>query len=239
MDINNKDKNVKSAENQHKNKFVKIPQTGKVILLNSALVLGMTLLAVGFMVVASYAIFGHVYFPPLTCALFLAGIVFFLLVFGVSQNGFLLFLGINFIIGAVVMFFYLVEAIPLKWWQLWPLFAVSSGISLFMVGLYRYRKIKSKYLFPSITLVVLGSFFFLFSAKIIKTSFKLWFLQAWPFFAIAAGLALIIIFIFQQKRQHLFPMLSDDDDDSDDDVFDSQAAEKLLKKNDGDEANEE
>lgn len=215
-----------------KRKFVKIPQKKKVVLLNSALVLGMLLLAVSFMAIASYAVFGHVYFPPLACALFLVVIVLFLLVFGVSQNGFLLFLGIDFLIGACLMFFYILGLIPLKIYQLWPLVAVASGISIFLVGLYKYRSPKSKYVFPSLVLLAIGTLFFLFSARIIKVTFISWFLKFWPFFILLAGFALIAIFVIQQKKEGLFPLMVDEDENNpDDDVFDSQVTENLLKRN--------
>lgn len=218
---------------KNRKKFVKIPQTKKVILLNLVLSLGLALLALGFMIITSYAVKGKISFPAPSIALFALGIILLVMVFGISRNGLILFFGCNLVLWGVLVFLQILGIIPLGFNQMWPLFPACCGISLFMVGIYKYKKIKGSYLFPSLAIMALSGLFFLFSARIITMPFARFIAFVWPVFVVIGGIALVLIFIFQHKNKEVFPYMTDDSDDPlEDDVFDNKTAEAIIKQMD-------
>ena len=102
---------------------------------------------------------------------------------------------------------------------LWPLFSVFGGICLILTCIFKHRKIRGVYLFPSVILVSLGVLFLLFTFDVIHFSFVSFFSKWFPAILIFLGAMLVGIFIYQQNSKGFFPYdkdeLSDSTDDSD------------------------
>ncbi len=77
--------------------------------------------------------------------------------------------------------------------QLWPIFVIFAGVSLFPAGWFRYRSIQARFIIPMLAFLILGSVFFLFSLGLVPTSFKAFFLEWWPLLLILAGLILTLV----------------------------------------------
>ncbi len=136
--------------------------------------------------------------------------VFLFLAFAFIKNGLFLFLGIFSFLTGIVFLLGDTELVNPTMRNLWPLIVVASGISLFPAGIYKLKRIRTVYLFPAIALVGLGLFFFLFSMHIVKISFVQFFSKWWPAFLIIFGIALVVIFLWQQSHKKEFPYMSDD-----------------------------
>jgi FtsH-binding integral membrane protein len=94
--------------------------------------------------------------------------------------------------------------------QTWPVMVIAAGISLVPAGLYKLRRMKSIYLFPAISLIVLGIFFSLFSFHILKVSLSTFIHQWWPLFFVIIGVILVVLYFIQQIRRKDFPYMDDD-----------------------------
>ena len=89
-------------------------------------------------------------------------------------------------------------------------FDVIFGISLMPAGIYNFKRLRSIYLFPAITMILLGVFFMLFSLDIVKMSFAEFFINWWPLLLLIAGVLLVGIFFVQQILKKDFPYMEDD-----------------------------
>ena len=94
--------------------------------------------------------------------------------------------------------------------ELWPVFSIIFGISLIPAGLYKMKRVKSIYLFPAILFILLGILFLLFSAQVIKVSFSKIMVYTFPLLLLAGGAVLIILFLVQNHKKNIFPVLKDD-----------------------------
>ena len=174
------------------------------------LALGLMLVLIGVfvkvgMVVPSESVFA---WRPVT--LLCAGVVCLFVAFAVMQSGLVVFVGLlSFLCGLVVL---LVEAhiVPRSYDGMWPAFLIATGLALFPAGLYRLKRLRTIYLFPAISMVVLGCVFLLFSLHVVPMTFGQFMVQWWPLLLVGGGLALVIIFVVQQVNSKDFPYLEDD-----------------------------
>ena len=87
--------------------------------------------------------------------------------------------------------------------ELWPVYGILASAALFISGLLKYGKFKFGYVIPSATLFIMGGWYFLFSMKIIKISFKSVVANLGPLFLLSIALFLIFFFLAQQKHKEL------------------------------------
>ena len=211
-----------------KSGFIKIPQTKSTVLRNVILAFGLILifagilLAVYFTFNTSFPGFKMAVFPVLF--LFSGGILIFL-TFGLTKDPIILSIGIVLFLWGITALLSNTGLVPFTKKQLWPLIVVFSGIAVFISGLYHFKKIRSFYLFPSLTLVALGFLFLLFSMRIIKISLAKFIGAWWPFFVILVGLALVIIFFVKQKKSESFMYMEDDSSMEDGELEKEMSAE--------------
>lgn len=108
---------------------------------------------------------------------------------------------------------------PLK--RYWPLAVIISGVSLLVLGTIRYKKFRSVYVFPAATLTILGSFFLLFTLRIIKVPLRVFSSFFLPVFLILGGMSLIVIYYVRQNAGDKFPIIKDvEKDDYDEEDYD-------------------
>lgn len=125
-----------------------------------------------------------------------------------THKGFHFFMGLLFV-GWGILFLLINTIIPYTLFQCWPLFACLSGGFLVAAGVYKYKKIKFGFLMPSIVLIGIGSWYLLFSFKIIKVPFiKVSYIFGPVFFVIVAC-CLVGFFKLQQNHKEL--VVNDDE----------------------------
>ncbi len=93
------------------------------------------------------------------------------------------------------------QGVMLRFKQFWPFVVIIFGI------------FKTVYVIPSASLTILGAFFFLFTFKIIKMPLREFFFCFLPFFFIAGGAALIILYYVRLNAKDKFPIIKEDEDD--------------------------
>mgnify|MGYP007069873475 CR=1 FL=1 len=97
--------------------------------------------------------------------------------------------------------------------QFWPVIVILFGITLLPMGLFHYKEFKTIYVIPSVSLTILGAFFFLFTFKIIKVSMREFFARFMPLIFIAGGISLIALYYARLKVKDKLPVIREDEDD--------------------------
>lgn len=197
-------------------KFFKIPQTKRTVVLNILFASGLVFMVAGVFLLIWLYIDG-IPFPTLPFIYISLGVICLFLTFAFTKSSILLLLGTLGIFWGVVSLLSVTQIISYSQLELWPFSVIASGISLFVSGIYKFRKVKSSYLFPSLTLVCIGIVFLLFSMHVVKMSFAEFIARIFPILFIVFGGSLIGIFIFQKNRPKEFPYMDDDDSFSDGD----------------------
>lgn len=138
------------------------------------------------------------------------GSIFLYIAFALIRRTFWAFFGTFFFLCGILVMLKNVSLIPFSFIELWPLAAVFSGISLLPASVFKTNRLRTVYLFPAILLIALGSFFLLFSLKILKFSFARFIGQWFPLILIIFGIGLIALFTVQQKNLEILPYMEDD-----------------------------
>lgn len=114
----------------------------------------------------------------------------------------------HFFIGLLILFWGLLQIVSkynplfsLK--ELWPVYTCTAGITLFISGFYKYKKIKFGYFFPAATLFFMGIWFSLFTFKIIKLPFMQVVSIFGPIFGAILIILLVLFFLLQRKHKEL------------------------------------
>ncbi len=191
-----------------KRRFIKIPQTKITVRSNLFFAAGLILLFFGIFLTVKKFIPGIQVFYAKDVFLLGAGLIFVFFAFALTGSGLFVYLGIFFSLTGILSLFIDTNIIKYKFSDLWPLEVIFSGIALLPAGLYKLKRVRTIFLFPSLTLVVLGVLFLLFSLNDISFSkfIGLW----WPIILLIAGIALIVIFVVQRNHPKEFPYMVDD-----------------------------
>jgi len=154
-------------------------------------------------------------------ALLLLGGILVYIALAFSHHAYQLFLGMNFCFLGFLMFVIKADFMTVSFRAVWPLCVIFSGLSLVPSGYFRYRTMRTVYLFPAVILVFLGMFFCLFSFHIIRMPLRKFIAIWWPAALICVGTILIGIFLYQKNCKASFPYLKDGiiENDSDDADF--------------------
>lgn len=117
----------------------------------------------------------------------------------------------HFFIGLLILFWGILQIVSkynsffsLK--ELWPVYTCTAGITLFISGFYKYKKIKFGYFFPAATLFFMGIWFSLFTFKIIKKPFMEIVSVFGPVFGAILIILLFVFFLLQTKHKELIVM---------------------------------
>jgi ABC-type multidrug transport system permease subunit len=104
--------------------------------------------------------------------------------------------------------------IPYTIIQLWPLIVFFCGVSLLVSGFYRQQRMRISHLVPSIVLILLGILFLLFSLHVFTARFSVIVAQWWPVALIAAGIALVLLYLSRSAAATALSTLILDDEDN-------------------------
>jgi len=202
--------NQKNHDGNKIRRFFKIPQTKYRVWLNMVFGFGLFFMVGGVFALITLFI-EDTPFPFLPLIYISLGSICLFLTFGFTKSGTLLVLGTLGVFWGFISLFSVTGLTHYSQKELWPFAMIASGIGVFVSCIYKFRKIKSSYLFPSIALLGIGIVFLLFSMHVIKMSFAEFAARMFPILCIVFGGILIGIFIFQQNKPKKFPYMDDDD----------------------------
>ncbi len=148
-------------------------------------------------------------------AVIFTGAVLLYLSIVVTHRALFFFLGLY--LTTATFFTWLVSSgvIPPVMAGLWPLDVILSGICLIATGIFKKRRLHTRYLFPGLSLIVLGGIFLLFSLNIITMSLLAVFMRWWPVLLILLGFALVVLFAVQQRSDISFPYEAEESAEAD------------------------
>jgi hypothetical protein len=157
--------------------------------------------------------------------LFLGGLLLYLSL-AFTHRAHQLFLGMNLCFSGFLILVFRAGLVTVSFRELWPVCVIFCGLTLVPSGYFRYRTIRTMYLFPAILLIFLGLFFCLFSFHIIRMPLREFISIWWPVVLIFIGGLLIGTFQYQRNFSSVFPYMTDNSgtdtemDISSDDDFD-------------------
>lgn len=152
------------------------------------------------------------YHFAVNCALVLitAAIVYFSVL---SKKPALFYIFANFCILSLLSLILNANSVTFHFEQFWPVVIMIFGVTLLPIGRFHYKKFKTIYVIPSVSLSFLGAFFLLFTFKIIKVSLREFFSRFMPLILIAGGITLIALYYARLKAKDKFPVIQEDEDD--------------------------
>lgn len=130
-----------------------------------------------------------------------------------AQNAVVFYVSVNFCLLSLAFLLLNARLGVLQFRQYWPIAVIVFGITLLPVGRFHYKKFRTFYVIPSSALTILGAFFLLFTFRIIKTPIRSFFFYFMPFFFIACGISLIVLYYVRLKAKDKFPTMQDEDDE--------------------------
>jgi hypothetical protein len=192
---------------------------------NAVLAIGMLMIIVGFLLFVVFSeTTANIPFILWPVLLMVCGAVFLYFTMSFTNSSFQLFLGLFLSTSGILFCLSTSNIFPYTLQECWPLSVIFAGCSLFASGYYKHRKILFAYTFSALTLAVLGSFFLFFSLHVVRVSFRRFVAFIGPFVLIAAGIFLVILFLFQ-KRHRSFLLEDESDEISEDPGFFSEQGE--------------
>ena len=132
----------------------------------------------------------------------LLGIVIIIIGKKITHKFFHMFIGLAFFLCSLVLIM-MVLVLPFTIKELWPVYGVIAGISLFISGFLKYKSVKFGYLIPAVTLVCMGIWYLMFSLQLMPLSFSMVVYTLGPAFLIMIAVLLVAYFFVQQKHSDL------------------------------------
>jgi uncharacterized membrane protein YgdD (TMEM256/DUF423 family) len=120
------------------------------------------------------------------------GAVFAIIAVTLNKRALYFFIAAFFLQMGFFLFLSSLHIIPFSLAELWPLFSVFAGFSLFIAGWRRYRTLKPRYFVPSVAFAILGCMLLMFSFDVVPFSFVDFVLTWWPLLLVLAGLVLVL-----------------------------------------------
>lgn len=181
-----------------------------VPMLNILLAVGVILILSGLLLVSRlYGGFGTD-IPSGSIAVMVLGAVIFYTAMTLLHWAVLFFLGMLAFFFGLFMTFIFSGVLPFGPEQLWPIAVLLCGVCLLLTCVFKHRKIRGVYLFPSVLIEILGLVFLLFSMNVIKISFSAFMAKWSPLVLILAGAALVGVFFWQRNFNDFFPYDKDE-----------------------------
>ena len=177
---------------------------------NCVLVLGLFLILAGIFLLVDHSEHATRVFAFRPVFFMVIGSVFLFVSFAFTENGYTIFAGLFALLMGIVFLLIDTHIIPYSFREMWPTIMIGCGISLMPSVFYKFRRIRSVYLFPAIVMCVLGFVFLMFSMHVFPFTFRHFMLKWWPLLIILGGVILICIFLLQQSGNENFPYMEDD-----------------------------
>ena len=185
-----------------------------VPVLNMLLAIGVILIIVGLILISRFSAGQEI--PVGSILTMILGAVIFYVAMTLIHWAFLFYLGLLIFFLGLCMTFIFANVLPFGPEHLWPITVLLSGICLIFTCIFKHRKIRGVYLFPSILIEILGIIFLLFSMNVIKIPFSVFVAKWSPFVLIFSGVALVVVFFWQRNFNDFFPYDKDELYDSTD-----------------------
>lgn len=181
--------------------------------LNILISIGFLFLITGILfLLSSFAFFqSETLFISFLFAQAVIGIIIVIFTFLKTRRPYQLFSGLLIASYAIMsmLFFFFPE---IKFSTVWPIYGFFPGASLIGVSCYKYKKIRLNYGVSGFVLILMASYYFLFSSHIIKIPFRTVSYFAAP--ALIVGILVIyILYFFLQKDHKELVWKGDDSDD--------------------------
>ncbi|MBQ7538517.1 hypothetical protein [Treponema sp.] len=181
-----------------------------VPVLNLLLAAGVLLIIAGLLLISRFSVGFGVALPVGSITTMIFGAVIFYVAMTLIHWAVFFFMGLLVFFMGLCMTFVFTSVLPFGPQHLWPIAVLLCGICLLLTCVFKHRKIRGVYLFPTVLIEVLGAFFLLFSTKIIKVPFSV-FISKWgPLLLVLAGAALVGIFFWQRNFNDFFPYDKDE-----------------------------
>ena len=84
--------------------------------------------------------------------------------------------------------------------HIWPVFMLITGLSILPYGFSKKRTTRVAIIIPACAIIGMSIIFFLFSLRLIDTSFKDFVLTWWPTLLLLSGAMLILSYMMRRKR---------------------------------------
>jgi hypothetical protein len=124
----------------------------------------------------------------------IAGIVLAMVAVVLNKRATYIFFAVFFIMTGFYLFLSALGLIPGSFFNnSWPVISVFAGLALLPAGWRRYGFFRSRFLVPSVVLVVLGCVLLVFSFDVVDFSFKQFIQNWWPLLLVLAGLLLVFL----------------------------------------------
>ncbi len=177
---------------------------------NCVLAFGLLLILAGIFLLVGQSEHATRIFAVRPVLLLVLGAVFIFVSFAFTENGYTIFGGLFALLMGIVFLLIDTHIIPYSFKEMWPTIMIGFGLSLLPSVFYKFRRIRSVYLFPAIMMCVLGVVFLMFSMHVFPFTFRHFILKWWPLLIIFGGVVLICIFLLQQSGNKNFPYMEDD-----------------------------
>ncbi len=181
-----------------------------VPVLNILLAAGVIFILAGLLLISRFSVGFASELPSGSIATMFVGAVIFYIAMTLIHWAVFFFLGLLVFCIGLCMTFVFSGVLPFSPEHFWPIAVILCGISLMLTCIFKHRKIRGVYLFPSILIEILGLVFLLFSLDVIKISFSAFMAKWGPFVLIVAGIALVGVFFWQRNFNDFFPYDKDE-----------------------------
>ena len=181
-----------------------------VPMLNVLLAAGVILILAGLLLISHFS-GGFVHeFPVASVCVMIFGAVVFYVAMTLVHWAVFFFSGLLLFFLGLFMTFVFSNVLPFSPGHLWPISVMLCGLCLLLTCIFKHRKLRGVYLFPSVLILVLGAVFLLFSLDVIKISFSVFVAKWGPLVLILAGAALVGVFFWQRNFNDFFPYDKDE-----------------------------
>lgn len=187
-----------------------------VPVLNILLAAGIVLVLSGLLLISRFSAGLGAGIPVVPVSMMVLGAAIFYVAMTLVHWAIVFFIGMLVFCIGLCMTFASAGVLMLSPRNLWPIGVLLCGVCLILTCIFKHRRIRGVYLFPSVLIEALGVIFLLFSLNIIKISFSSFMAKWGPLILIAAGASLIAVFLWQRNFNDFFPYDKDELSDSTD-----------------------
>jgi len=181
-----------------------------VPVLNILLATGVILVLAGLLLISKFSAGLGVELPTVSIMMMISGAVIFYLAMTFIHWAVLFFFGLLVFCMGLCTTFVFAGILSFGPESLWPIGVLLSGLCLLLTCIFKHRKVRGVYLFPTILIEILGIIFLMFSLNVIKVPFSV-FISKWgPIILIVAGASLIGVFLWQRNFNDFFPYDKDE-----------------------------
>lgn len=177
---------------------------------NLGLAFGLIFLTTGIILTAKYYSVAETVNLMRSSVFIFVGVLCLFFGLGFVHNSVMVFFGMMLLFLGVPVLLKNLEILDISYFQFIPYGMICAGVSLFLAGIYKAKKIRSSYIFPAIVLTALGVFFLLFATGVLHFSLTTFVSRWFPLLLLLFGVVLVVIFFVQQVMKKDFPYITED-----------------------------